>query len=46
VISSFSSDNYDVFLCDMKCIIVNLKCEIILLNHDKSQHMVNFCDVD
>jgi len=26
----------------MKCIFVNLKCEIILLNHDKSQHMNNF----
>src|SRR3989338_7502066 len=26
----------------MKCIFVNLKCEIILFNHDKSQHMNNF----
>lgn len=26
----------------MKCVFVNLKCEIILFNHDKSQHMNNF----
>ena len=30
----------------MQCIFVNLKCEIILFNHDKSQHMNNFCDVN
>ena len=28
------------------CVSVNLKCEIILFNHDKSQYMINFCDVN
>ena len=26
----------------MKCVVVNLKCEIILFNHDKSQYINNF----
>jgi hypothetical protein len=26
------------FYCDKVCELVNLKCEIILFNHDKSRH--------
>ena len=34
-----------VMVCEMVCEDVNLKCEIMLFNHDKSQHRHKICDV-
>jgi len=32
-------------VCDDVCEYVNLKCEIMLLNHNKSQRSHKICDV-
>ena len=37
---------YKLVLCDYSCEFVNLKCKLMLVNHDKSHCRRKCCDVN